>query len=247
MLDKPHEISEYSTNITKKMYQLYTLRSTEISDALDACRIEGALLGIKPLLRGNRLIGPAYTVRYLPYEQTPTTFQGAANYIDQVPPQSIIVIDNQGHRECSVWGDLLTQVAVKKDIAGTVVYGAVRDVEAIRALRYPVYSTDYCMRSGKNRVYKASQQETLIIQGISIHPGDIIFADDNGVLVIPLHRVDEVIEKAKNIQRTEEKISAAVSMGSTLQQARLDFHYDRPWLMHTNCLNASKISDSDDE
>nr|WP_284498383.1 RraA family protein [Legionella maioricensis] len=214
----------------EQLQKLRSFSSAEISDALDSCGVEGALLDIKPLLQGMKLIGPAYTVQYKPNEEKTSTFKNAANYIDSIPAKSVIVIDNNGRSDCTVWGDILTQVALQKDIAGTVVYGAVRDVDAIRTTKYPVFSTAVYMRSGKNRTHKTNEQCPLIINKVTIYPGDIIFADDNGVLVIPQHLVLEIINKADAIKLTENNIKAAIKSGSTLEQARTDYRYDQPWL-----------------
>lgn len=212
------------------LQRLKAFSTTEISDALDASNIPGALHRIHSVVSDCQLVGPAYTIRYAPYDEKPATFQGAADYIDTVPAGSVIVIDNAGRDECTVWGDILTHVARKKAIAGTVVHGAIRDVAPIRALRYPLFCCSVTMRSGKNRVYKIDEQCTLMIQNVIIQPGDIIFADDNGVVVIPKNLVDEVIIKATNIQQTEKKIIAAIQAGHDLAQARKMYHYDKPWL-----------------
>jgi regulator of RNase E activity RraA len=210
--------------------RLQELSTTEVSDALDSCGIEATLFNIKALIPGTKLIGPAYTVQYSTYDKKPEAFKGAADYIDAVPAHSIIVIDNNGRSDCTTWGDILTQVAQHKKIAGTIVNGAIRDVACIRAANYPLYCTAVYMRSGKNRVYKSGEQCPLNINGVTINPSDFIFADDDGVLVIPQHLVGEVIEKAENIKATERKIVAAVKLGSSLAQARKNYRYDQPWL-----------------
>ncbi|KTD21973.1 DlpA protein [Legionella londiniensis] len=204
--------------------------SAELSDALDACKLEGALFSIHALAPGTKLIGSAYTIRYTPYEQKPVDFQGAADYIDEVPSHSVIVIDNGGRIDCTTWGEILTEFALLKGIAGTVVHGAVRDAGFIREVKYPVFCKGIYMRSGKNRVYMAEKQGTLNIQGITIKPEDIIFGDDNGVLAIPRNLAEEVLEKAKNIKESEKKIIAAIHKGRSLRQARQDYQYHTPWL-----------------
>ncbi|HAU0828051.1 TPA: isocitrate/isopropylmalate family dehydrogenase [Legionella pneumophila] len=212
------------------LQQLMHCNSAEISDALDSCGIEGGLLNIKPLSQGMKMVGPAYTIQYLPREKKEAVFHNAANYIDKVPKHSVIVIDNNGQTDCTVWGDLLTHTALRNNIMGTVVHGAVRDVESIRSTNYPVFCTGIYMCSGKNRVYKANEQCPLFINGVTINPGDIVFADDNGVLVIPNVLLHEVVNKAIAIRLTEERIKAAVASGSTLEQAREDYYYEQPWL-----------------
>ena len=217
-------------NIDEQISALHTFSSAEIADALDACGVEGALPHIKPLNPEKKLIGPAYTIQYTPYKKRADTFRPAADYIDNVPAQSVVVIDNQSCIDCTVWGGILSQAALIKGISGTIVNGAVRDTNLIRALEYPVFCIDTFMRSGKNRVYKSQEQCPLMIHGICISPGDLIFADFDGVLVIPIERVEEIIHKAYHIQKTEKKIIQAINAGTPLEQARAEHRYDQPWL-----------------
>ncbi|KGP62795.1 dimethylmenaquinone methyltransferase [Legionella norrlandica] len=226
----PKEALNEQFTTTEVIQQLKNFNSAEISDALDACGIEGALLNIKPLTRGMKIAGPAYTIQYLPREKKEAVFQNAANYIDKVPEHSVILIDSNGQNDCTVWGDILTQTAMRNHIEGTVVHGAVRDIESIQATNYPIFCTGVYMRSGKNRVYKANEQCPLSINGVTINPDDIIFADDNGVLVIPKYSILEVWSKVQTIKLTEDRIKAAINSGSTLEQARKDYRYDQPWL-----------------
>jgi len=156
--------------------------------------------------------------------------KNAGNYIDDVPPHSVIVVDNNGRTDCTTWGDILTQVALKRNIAGTVIYGAARDVQSIRESQYPLYACATYMRSGKNRVYKSEQECPLSINGVQIHPGDIIFGDENGVLVIPKKNLQEVITKAGHIKSTEEAILQSIQGGMKLEEARQKHRYDQPWL-----------------
>ena len=214
--------------------QLYEFETPEIADALDACGVESALLGIKPMVQGIKIAGPAFTVQYSSYLHKPNEFQNAGNYIDDVPAKSIIVIDNQGREDCTVWGNILTQFAMMKNITGTIINGAARDILSIRQTSYPLYAKGIYMRSGKNRVYKSDQQCALVINNIWIHPGDFIFADDNGVLVIPQELLSNVIEKANNIKTTEERILKSIKSGATLKSAREKFQYHKPWLGNEN-------------
>lgn len=227
---KKNNLLNDGLTMTEQLQSLQLFSSTEISDALDACGVEGALLNIKPLSPGMKLIGPAYTIQYSSNAEKSSEFKNAANYIDAIPAKSVIVIDNNGHNDCTAWGDILTQVALRNHIAGTVIHGAIRDVALIRATKYPLFSTGIYMRSGKNRIHKSQEQCPLKINGVTINPGDIIFADDNGVLVIPQSLLAEIISKANNIKVTEHNIKLAIEAGATLEQARKDHRYDQPWL-----------------
>lgn len=215
------------SNLIEKLAQFDT---AEISDALDACGVEGALLGIKSVSSGQKLVGKAFTVKYDLYERAPKEFKSAGNYIDGVPKGAVIVIDNNGREDCTTWGDILTQVAMMRNISGTVLYGAARDVNFIRDVQYPLFSSHIYMRSGKNRVYKSNQQCEIYIGKIKIKPDDIILGDDDGVVVVPSELLEDVIIKAGNIKETEESIITAVKAGATLEEARKTHRYDQPWL-----------------
>lgn len=205
-----------------------SFNTTELADALDALRIEGALLHIQSLT-GLSCVGPAYTIKYERYAPEPKDFMPAADYIDHVPPGSVIVIDNQGIEDCTVWGDILTEMALIKDIAGTIVHGVVRDITKIKKLHYPVFARGIYMRSGKNRVYKASEQCELTINGVVINPQDMIFADDNGVVSVPKSLLQEVLAKTDHINFIEEQIISAIKEGMSLAKARKLYGYHEPW------------------
>lgn len=210
--------------------ELYDLDTAEISDALDSLGIEGALVDIKAQIPGTKVVGTAFTVLYESYDAVPSEFKGAGEYIDNVPANSVIVIDNCGITDCTVWGDILTSYACTNNIAGTIVNGAIRDVSQIKKLNYPIFAKAIFMRSGKNRVRKKSDQIKLKIGKVEIAPGDYVIADDNGVLVVGQNLVSEVILRARNIRRTEEKIINALQKGKKLADARKQYRYDQPWL-----------------
>lgn len=205
------------------------LGTSEVSDALDACGVEGALLGIRPLQPGRRLLGPAHTITFGPAPSEPGEFRPAANYIDEIPPHSVLLIDNQGRDDCTVWGSLLTEAALQRKLAGTIVYGAVRDVADLRRSSYAVFSSSSFMRSGKNRVRMRAQNRAVELNGVTIQAGDILMADDNGALAIPAHLLDEVARKALVIAETERRIRADLRAGTALEQARARHGYTRPW------------------
>lgn len=212
-----------------QLLQWHCLNSAAISDALDSLGIEGALPSIKPKVKGAKTFGPAFTVQYEAFGTT-QQFQNAGQYIDDVPAGSMIVVDNQGRSDCTVWGDILTEVACQQQIAGTVIHGASRDIATIREKNYPLFANNTLMRSGKNRVYKKQVQCSIEIDNVVIKPGDFLFADDDGVIVIPNDFAKEVYTRAWNTQITEEKIIKAVQEGDSLKDAREYYRYDQPWL-----------------
>ncbi|MDH3445898.1 MAG: RraA family protein, partial [Deltaproteobacteria bacterium] len=96
-----------------------------VSDAMDRLGVAGQCLGIQPVAQGNKMAGRAFTLKYIPCGSVRGT---VGDYIDDVPPGDVVVLDNAGRLDCTVWGDILTAVAHKRGIAGTVVHGVCRDV-----------------------------------------------------------------------------------------------------------------------
>ncbi|BBC92858.1 RraA family protein [Streptomyces griseofuscus] len=209
--------------------RLARLDTAALSDAMDSLRAAPCVLpGIAARTPGAVAFGPAFTVRYRPIEDD-GAFHNAANYIDDVPPGSVVVADNGGTGACTNWGSLLTSVALRRGIAGSVVHGAVRDVRETREAGYPLFSTAVTMVSAKNRAVLESTGADLDIQGTVVRPGDLVFADDNGALRIPADLVAEVVRRAEAVERTERRIREAAADGIRLDEARARYGYARPW------------------
>ena len=193
------------------------LDTTSISDALDRLGIAGQCLGIKPLDHRFRLTGRAFTILYGPASAPPGT---VGDYIDDIEPDTVIVLDNGGRENATVWGDILTTMAHRRGIAGTVIDGACRDVHLSLSLGYPIFSRSYSMRTGKDRVQVEATNCTVNIGDARVHAGDILRGDADGVIVIPKAHEDKVLAIAEEIDAVESRILAAVKDGMKLVEAR---------------------------
>jgi regulator of RNase E activity RraA len=207
----------------KVVTRLRELPTAAISDALDHAGIEGAVHGLVPLSDDFRAAGPAFTVRYAPLDGTAAGTVG--DFLDDVPPGAVIVIDNDGRTDVTVWGGIMTEVAAVRGIAGTVINGVCRDVPACLARNYPLFSRGRFMRTGKDRVRLAATGEPVTISGIEIQPGTLICADADGVVAVPAAEAARITETAERIERIEAGIVAAARAGSTLRAARERFGY----------------------
>lgn len=200
------------------------LDTTSISDALDRLGIAGQCLNIKPLDHQFQVTGRAFTILYGPAGTPPGT---VGDYIDDVEPGRVVVLDNGGRENATVWGDILTWVAHRRGIAGTVIDGACRDTHLSRELGYPVYSRSYSMRTGKDRVQVEAMNGPVNIGDARVNAGDLLRGDADGVLVIPREHEDAVLDAAEEIDRIEQQIRAALSDGKTLTDARRLLGYHR--------------------
>jgi 4-hydroxy-4-methyl-2-oxoglutarate aldolase len=198
------------------------LDTTSISDALDRLGIAGQCLNIKPLDHRFRIAGRAFTILYGP-AATPAGTVG--DYIDDVAAGSVVVLDNGGRENATVWGDILTWVAHRRRVAGTVIDGACRDTHLSRELGYPIFSRSYSMRTGKDRVQVEAMNGPVNIGDARVEPGDILRGDADGVLVIPRAHEAAVLAAAEEIDAVEQQIRAAVNEGRTLAEARRQLGY----------------------
>ncbi len=188
-----------------------------LSDALDRLGRTGCALGIRPLADGLYMAGPAFTVRYVAAGHPPGT---VGDYVDDVPPGSVVVLDNGGRTDCTVWGDILTAVAHDRGVAGTVIDGVNRDVDRALSLGYPIYSRGRYMRTGKDRVEVSGLQCPVTLGGVHVNPGDTIIGDSDGVVVLAADVVDEVRAMAAEVAAKEAVILEEALSGVPLREAR---------------------------
>jgi regulator of RNase E activity RraA len=203
--------------------RLRDLPTAAISDALDRAGIPGALCGLGPLSNDFRAAGPAFTVRYAPVGDA--TGGTVGDFLDDVPPGAVVVIDNDGRTDVTVWGGIMTEIAAARGIAGTVINGVCRDVAASLTRNYPLFSRGRFMRTGKDRVRLVAVGEPVTVARVEIQPGALVCADADGVVVVPAADADRIADTAEHIERIEADIVAAARGGGTLRAARETFGY----------------------
>jgi 4-hydroxy-4-methyl-2-oxoglutarate aldolase len=175
---------------------------------------------IRPIRPGLQLLGRAYTVRCF------EDFLAVIAALDDAAPGDVLVIDTQGSR-AAVVGELFSVEAARRGLGGVVIDGACRDVSTIRGLDMPVYARAVTPVSGT--VKKVGERQTPVIcGGVEVLPGDIIFGDDDGLIVAAETELVELIEGAEAIKRVEHKVLAELAAGNSLLSL-LNFteHYER--------------------
>ena len=198
--------------------------TTSVSDALDRLGITGGLLGIRPIVEGLAFCGPAFTAHYVPCGVEKGT---VGDFLDDVQPGQVVVIDNGGRTYCTVWGDLMTIDASQRGIAGTVIDGVCRDVPGIRKCRYPIFTRGCYMVTGKDRVQVDGVNVPVAVSGVQVKPGDIVLGDDTGALVVPRERAEEVRAVAAEIAEREALIEREIRRGVPLGKARAAVNYHK--------------------
>ncbi|MBP1155409.1 MULTISPECIES: RraA family protein [unclassified Paenibacillus] len=198
------------------------LPTAAVSDAIDKIGMEGACFGINPLSRNYRIVARAYTLKYEPVEVNKGT---VGDFIDEVTEEQVIVIDNAGRLNCTVWGDILTSVAHRRGIPGVVINGVCRDVAHSLKLELPIFSKGKYMRTGKDRVQLQAVNVPISLGDIRVNPGDILVCDADGVVVVPQELEEKVLTIAQQIDEAETKIRKDAEEGMSLADARAKHKY----------------------
>ncbi|ARO32403.1 dimethylmenaquinone methyltransferase protein (plasmid) [Rhizobium sp. NXC14] len=212
------------TKDDRELVELFAgLDTPGVSDALDKLGLGGRCFDVMPLANySGTVVGPAFTVKYVPAASPPGT---VGDFADDVADGDVVVIDNGGRTDCTVWGDIMTQYAGVRRFAATVIDGVCRDVSKALGDNYPLFTRGRFMRTGKDRVEVGSVNEVVSIGQARVVPRDIVVADANGVVVVPRGRAREVAEIARQIESVESKIREAIADGQTLKQARETLGY----------------------
>jgi regulator of RNase E activity RraA len=137
----------------------------------------------------------------------------------------VVVLDNGGRTDCTVWGDILTTVAHHQGVAGTVIDGVCRDVHRALSVGYPVYSRGRFMRTGKDRVEVAEVGGSVSLGDVQVHADDLVIGDDDGIVVVAQDAAGRVLEVAREISERESKIVESVLAGDSLSEARARYGY----------------------
>lgn len=189
---------------------------------MDRLSIAGQCLGIMPVDRSFRLVGEAYTVRYVTVHGEGGT---VGDFVDDLAPGQVPVLDNAGRLDATVWGDLMTIVAKRRGLAGTVIDGVCRDIDRALEMDYPLFTRGHWMRTGKDRVQLEATGVPVVIGGVTVRPGDLLLGDANGLVAVPFDRAEEIISVAEGIQAKEDGIRAEVLGGADLREARANSGY----------------------
>lgn len=195
------------------------IATASVADAVEQHGARGYLSGaVRQVVAGARtLVGPAVTVREIPSSE-PEAPVHALEAIDDSPSGSIVCID-AGGADVAVWGGLMTAGAVARSLGGCVLDGGVRDVTEIRRdfPGFPVYARSSVPATTLGRYRTVSLNQPVVLGGVTVHPGDLIVADRDGVVRIPAALVDGVLETAQEIEEREKEQTRLILSARSLR------------------------------
>ncbi|MFN3145457.1 MAG: RraA family protein [Paracoccaceae bacterium] len=165
---------------------------------------------VRPILAGQRMAGQAFTVRTLPCQSLPVLRAIAA-----APPGSVLVIDAGASDRSTIWGGTSSLAARVRGLAGVVTNASVRDIDELVELGFPVFAAGVSLR-GTLKDHPGETGVPVSVGGVPVMPGDLVFGDGDGVVVVPLARAIEVATAAAEQRAREESRDARIRDGEDL-------------------------------
>lgn len=199
---------------TRNAYLALTDLTTTVADSLDKFGISGAVAcsHLPNLLPGKRIAGTAVTLRNVPTRKTPTQAtlekdpikmsSRECHYLSE--PGDVLVADFGGNVEASNMGGQSCLTAKMQGVTGAIVDGAVRDVNSIRELDFPVWCRGGTPKTGKHRMEAMEINGPVTVHDVLVEPGDFVVADDSGICFIPPHLVEVILAEAQATEAAEE-------------------------------------------
>jgi 3-hexulose-6-phosphate synthase/6-phospho-3-hexuloisomerase len=187
------------------------LREVSTPNISDAMHRKGAMRDVFSINHGTKIVGRAVTVQTFPGD-----WAKSVEAIDLAGPGDVLVIYN-GSRYIAPWGGLATLSCKMRGIEGVVIDGAVRDVDEIRAMNYPIFASSTTPAAGEPKGMGEINSE-INCGGQMVKPGDYIVGDDSGVVVIPKERAYEIARRAKEVEKNESRMYEEIRRGSTLSK-----------------------------
>jgi regulator of RNase E activity RraA len=194
------------------------LDSGAVSDALDRLGIPGAVAGIRPLTGHPKIAGRVVTVKLVAAGGRASKQHLATAAVEASGPGDVLVLAHRSRDDCAGWGGILSRAARTRGIEGTVVDGPVRDLDESREIGYPVFARGAVPATARGRVVEESWNLPIEINGIPVHPGDLVIADGSGVVFVPKSRAEDVLLASEAIAARERAMADAVESGKPVSQ-----------------------------
>ncbi len=168
------------------------------------------LRGTKPIAPGQpRLVGPAFTLRFVPAREdlaTPASWASPISTraaIEAMPAGCIAVVDAMGVTDAGIFGDILCARMLKRGVVALITDGVVRDVAGVLGTSLPVWCNGVAAPPSVAGLTFVARQQPIACGGVAVFPDDVIVVDDDGAVLIPAALVPEVLAEAPEQERTE--------------------------------------------
>jgi len=188
-----------------------------LCDALDAAGLthQAPRITLLPLtLPDVILIGRCRTTLWADMAHVdPEPYRLELEAVDSCRPDDVLVCSAAGSMRSGIWGELLSTAARNSGCVGVVVDGAVRDVAQMRSMKFPVFARGRCPYDSRDRQRVIDFDVPIEIDGVKIHPGDLIAADQDGIVIVPQAIEASVVRAAWNKVHAENEVRDAIRSG----------------------------------
>jgi regulator of RNase E activity RraA len=200
-----------------KIEELKKIESGSITDALGRLSLSGWMDYVLPLTPNDRVVGRAYTIKYMPKRGAGGCKENLYSIFLKAKPGDVIVIDATG-TDCWMFGENTVNAAVNQGISGFVVDGRIRDITEIRKIGLPMFTRGAAIRPHAPYLELYAYDVPVDCAGAQVRPGDYIIGDEDGVVVVPADKVDEVIYQAKDLMALEAEQDAVIRRKGTMEE-----------------------------
>ena len=196
------------------------LYSGLLCDVLDSMGYRNQFLSgdMDPILPDTVVVGRAFTcVATQVYSMPENPLTAQCRVIDQIQEGDVLVLTMRGEYNCAILGELMSLAILQKGGTGAILDGMARDLRVVREMKFPLIYRGHLPSTSKGR---AEVNECLIpiqIDGVTINPGDIVFGDIDGTVVIPQDIFDAVVERAFEIEERENNTRDSIKAGASLE------------------------------
>lgn len=200
-----------------------TLHAAVLSDVLDAVGLRQQVMdsSLRPVAAGDRpLVGRAATMLAGDEATIPDhPYLTQIMATDALRPGDVVVASTQGASHAAFWGELFSTAACARGARGAVVDGLVRDVRAMRSMDFEVYAVGMRPVDSMGRLTVDRWNVSVRCGGVTVAPGDLVFAEIDGIVVVPRDVEEEVVARALEKVRRENGMRAALVEGAMLAEA----------------------------
>jgi 4-hydroxy-4-methyl-2-oxoglutarate aldolase len=219
-----------STSLADLIERFERLSSPVIYDILDQLGYPNQALTseIRALASNMIVAGPAYTVQGRSYRADAPANVSSFQMFREIVPESVIVMAMDGHRVSGPWGENSSISAQMRGARGIVLDGATRDANAVVALGFPTFCRAVTPVFSQGRYEIVSYGKAIEIEGqvekrVTVHPGDFVLADQDGVVIVPADLIESVLLAAERLEEIESEIRYALRTGEDREAVYLRY------------------------
>ena len=207
--------------MSPKMDEWQQLSSALLADVLDGlgCRNSALPIELRPLGPEAKLCGRAATLSAVSVAAEPAhPYAVEMECIDALRPGEVLVATTNGDRGSALWGELLSTSARARGAVGAVIDGLTRDAAQIRAMAFPVFAAGFCPLDSKGRLDCIAHGQPIRVGTCVVRPGDWIFGDIDGLVVVPVELADEAFSRALTKAQGENRVRDELRRGRGLRE-----------------------------